>query len=85
LRVHLPQEEARTPSPGHRAPLFRAGKSPAPMSLTSRNTLIHLPYSMQATDDFPNEIFLYSNYNVSKFLARLFKSLTRPGLPSLLT
>ena len=65
LRVHLPQEEGRNTSPGHGAPLFRAGKSPAPTSLTPRDTLIHLPYSTQPTDDFPNEIFLYSNYNVS--------------------
>ncbi|KAI0300323.1 hypothetical protein BC826DRAFT_992690 [Russula brevipes] len=64
FRVHLPQEEARNPSPGPGKPLFRAGKMPsAPTPLTPRDTLIHLPYSAQPTDDFPNEIFLYSNYN----------------------
>lgn len=70
LRVHLPQEEARNHSPRPEGPLFRAGKSQssAPSSLTSRDSLIHLPYSTQPTDDFPNEIFLYSNYNVSNQL-----------------
>lgn len=65
LRVHLPQEEVRNHSPRPEGPLFRAGKSQssAPPSLTSRDSLIHLPYSTQPTDDFPNEIFLYSNYN----------------------
>lgn len=70
LRVHLPQEEVRNHSPRPEGPLFRAGKSQssAPPSLTSRDSLIHLPYSTQPTDDFPNEIFLYSNYNVSNLL-----------------
>lgn len=73
LRVHLPQEEDRNTSPGHGTPLFSAGKSPAPTSLTSRDALIHLPYSSQPTDEFPNEIFLYSNYNVSKFFGLLVR------------
>lgn len=89
LRVHLPHEEDRHSSPSPGRPLFRAGKSPspAPTSLTSRDTLIHLPYSTQSTEDFPNEIFLYSNYNVSKLGACLFsfKHSLILGLPSLLT
>jgi leucine-zipper-like transcriptional regulator 1 len=71
LRVHLPQEEARNPSPSAAPgrPLFHAGQasSSAPTASTSRDNLIHLPYSAQPTYDFPNEIFLYSNYNVSNF------------------
>lgn len=31
---------------------------------TSSENLVHLPYSTEPTDDFPNDIFLYSNYNV---------------------
>ncbi|KAI9465536.1 hypothetical protein BJY52DRAFT_1244565 [Lactarius psammicola] len=63
LRVHLPQEMSRNHSPPGQ-PLFRTGQQIlAPTSLTSRDTLIHLPYSAQSTDDFPNEIYLYSNYN----------------------
>jgi hypothetical protein len=65
LRIHLPQEEARH-SPGPEGPLFRVGKSLSSAPTSSRDSLIHLPYSTQPTDDFPNEIFLYSNYNVSK-------------------
>jgi hypothetical protein len=79
LRVHLPQEDGRNPSPGNGTPLFRAGKSPSPTSLTSRETLIHLPYSTQPTDDLPNEIFLYSNYNVSKNF-RLFVQISHPSV-----
>ena len=71
LRIHLPQEEVRNVSPGSEGPLFRAGKShsSAPTPTTSRDSLIHLPYSTQPTDDFPNDIYLYSNYNVSNLLA----------------
>ncbi len=69
LRVHLPHEGPRNHSPGPGKPLFRTGQqTSAPASLTSRDTLIHLPYSAQATDDFPNDIYLYSNYNVSQLI-----------------
>lgn len=33
--------------------------------VTPSNTLTHLPYTAEPTDEHPNEIFLYSNYNVS--------------------
>jgi len=68
LRVHQPQDDARNPSPARVKPLFHTGKSPsgASTSQTSRDSLIHLPYSTPPTDEFPNEIYLYSNYNVSK-------------------
>ncbi|KAH9065458.1 hypothetical protein EDB87DRAFT_1750446 [Lactarius vividus] len=63
LRVHLPQQVSRNHSPPGK-PLFRTGQQIlVPTSLTSRDTLIHLPYSAQSTDDSPNEIYLYSNYN----------------------
>ncbi|KAF8258210.1 galactose oxidase [Lactarius quietus] len=65
LRVHLPQEVSRNHSPTHGKPLFRTSQQTlAPTSHTPpRDTHIHLPYSAQSTDDFPNEIYLYSNYN----------------------
>jgi hypothetical protein len=87
LRIHLPQEDVRNVSPGSDGPLFRAGKSQssAQTPTTSRDSLIHLPYSTQPTDDFPNDIYLYSNYNVSNLLACSNISLSSCGLPSLLT
>ncbi|KAI0269791.1 galactose oxidase [Gloeopeniophorella convolvens] len=65
LRVRLPQEEANASSAGAGRPLFHAGSSPSstPTAPTSPDSFIHLPYSTQPTDDFPNDIFLYSNYN----------------------
>lgn len=69
LRVRLPEEELRTTdntailgSPGSR---FRADKSsPSLQEFTPTESLVHLPYSASPTDDFPNDIYLYSNYNV---------------------
>lgn len=68
-RVRLPQEELRaTPStllgpPGTR---FRTDKAPpSSPEFTKTESLVHLPYSAPPTDDFPNDIYLYSNYNVS--------------------
>jgi leucine-zipper-like transcriptional regulator 1 len=37
----------------------------APDGPTPTRELVHLPYSCEATDNFPNDVFLYSNYNVS--------------------
>ena len=73
LRVRLPEEELRTTnhsailgSPGSR---FRADKSlHTPQEITPTESLIHLPYSASPTDDFPNDIYLYSNYNVCSCL-----------------
>jgi hypothetical protein len=69
-RVRLPQEELRASqskstlgSPGTR---FRSdGVSPPSPDYTQTESLVHLPYSAPATDDYPNDIYLYSNYNVS--------------------
>jgi hypothetical protein len=70
LRVRLPQEEDRPAdmntmlgSPGAR---FRPDNSlPSAQSFTSPDSFIHMPYSAPPTDDHPNDIYLYSNYNVS--------------------
>lgn len=67
--VRLPQEElrsAQTPStlgpPGTR---FKRDKVP-PNSpdFTPSESLVHLPYSACPTEDYPSDIYLYSNYNV---------------------
>ncbi|KAI6114416.1 hypothetical protein F5141DRAFT_1187954 [Pisolithus sp. B1] len=66
LRVRIPQNESRPSDAG--APLaspgshFRSDKSPS-SEVTPSDSFIHLPYSAAPTDDFPNDIYLYSNYN----------------------
>lgn len=65
-RVRLPQEEGRQSSqlgtPGTR---FNADKNTAPTpDVTQSDTLLHLPYSAEPTDEYPCDIFLFSNYNV---------------------
>jgi hypothetical protein len=67
-RVRLPQEEVHSTdtttilgSPGSR---FRPEKSPpSTQAFTSSDSFVHMPYSAPPTDDFPNDIYLYSNYN----------------------
>lgn len=66
-RVRLPQEEVLSTdatmlgSPGAR---FRPEKSsPSAQVFTSPDSFVHMPYSAPPTDDFPNDIYLYSNYN----------------------
>ena len=82
LRVRDParEAEARTATassekagaalgpPGGRFALERRPSS-AKGEYTPSENLIHLPYSADATDDFPNDIYLYSNYNVSGTLS----------------
>ncbi|OAX40956.1 galactose oxidase [Rhizopogon vinicolor AM-OR11-026] len=68
LRVRLPQEEVHTDDtntilgpPGAR---FRPDQSlPPAQSFTSPDSFVHMPYSAPPTDDYPNDIYLYSNYN----------------------
>ena len=36
----------------------------APDGPTPTRELVHLPYSCESSDEFPNDIYLYSNYNV---------------------
>lgn len=69
MRVRLPQNEMSgretndiLGSPRSR---LRPDKSPPAHDFTTSESLTHLPYSTTPTDDFPNDIYLYSNYNVS--------------------
>lgn len=67
-RVRLPQEEVHSTDtstilgpPGAR---FRPDKSPpSAQAFTSSDSFVHMPYSAPPTDDFPNDMYLYSNYN----------------------
>lgn len=68
-RVRLPQDELRGAQtsallgqPGTRFNIDK--KAPAAPNATQSEALIHLPYSAAPTDDFPCDIFLFSNYNV---------------------
>lgn len=51
--------------------VLRAGSTAAidtaPDGPTPTRELVHLPYSCEPTDEFPNDIYLYSNYNVRSF------------------
>lgn len=72
LRVRLPQEEAKvaplSASIGPAGARFKTDKTaPVDPEYTQPETLSHLPYSAPPTDEFPCEIYLYSNYNVSWF------------------
>jgi len=65
-RVRLPQDEFRQVQLSSTRPTFRTnGSDSSPSAFTSSESLLHLPYSAQATEDFPNDLYLYSNYNVS--------------------
>lgn len=69
-RVRLPQEELRgnssAPTLGPAGTRFRSDNvPPSSPEFTQTDSLAHLPYSAAPTDDFPNDIYLYSNYNVS--------------------
>lgn len=68
-RVRIPQEEvhsADTTMLGPPGARFRPEKSPpSAQAFTSSDSLVHMPYSAPPTDSFPNDIYLYSNYNVS--------------------
>lgn len=48
----------------------------APDGPTPTRELVHLPYSCEATDSYPNDIFLYSNYNVRHPLPLSLRLLT---------
>ncbi|GJE98292.1 galactose oxidase [Phanerochaete sordida] len=64
-RVRLPQEERRSTAhlgpPGARFNTH-ANAQPSP-DVTQPDSLVHLPYSADPTDEFPCDIFLFSNYN----------------------
>ncbi|EGN98354.1 hypothetical protein SERLA73DRAFT_56632 [Serpula lacrymans var. lacrymans S7.3] len=68
LRVRLPRDEIRasdsTSTLGPPGTRFKADKIPSSsQEFTSSESLVHLPYSTLPTDDYPNDIYLYSNYN----------------------
>lgn len=71
LRVRLPQEERRNEDMGLLGPpgsRFRTeGVPPASPTRVISDELVHPSYSTPPTADFPNDIMLYSNYNVSIF------------------
>ncbi|KAH8113565.1 galactose oxidase [Phellopilus nigrolimitatus] len=46
---------------------------------TPSEDLVHLPYSTDPTDDFPNELFLYSNYNFTDVKRELEVFTPQPG------
>jgi len=70
MRVRLPQEELRasqsTSTLGPPGARFRTENAlPLSPQVTQSDSLVHLPYTAPATDEYPNDIYLYSNYNVS--------------------
>jgi len=83
--VRLPQEERRnvptTLSIGPPGQRFGSGDRSSALEPTPTDSLIHLPYSATPTDDFPSDIYLYSNYNVSSLSSESFSSLIYTSLP----
>ena len=77
--VRLPQEERRNfpTSPSIGPPGQRFGRSDRSSALepSPAESLIHLPYTAPPTDDFPSDIYLYSNYNVGSLSSGSFCSL----------
>lgn len=79
-RIRLPQDELRRPEPspsklGPPGTRFKLDKSapPTPMA-TPPESFVHLPYSAPPTDEYPCDIYLFSNYNVSDLiLVKLIK------------
>ncbi|KAG7088298.1 hypothetical protein E1B28_012308 [Marasmius oreades] len=64
LCVRRAHDEKRDSSnlgaPGTR---FRDTDTPTQLDFTSTDSLVHLPYSTAPTEDYPSNIYLYSNYN----------------------
>ena len=64
--------------------VVRAGNTAAidtaPDGPTPTKELVHLPYSCEPTDEFPNDIYLYSNYNVRSLSSLPFLSDTFPHI-----
>jgi len=53
---------------GSRFPGLKSNPAVGPSEVTPSSNLVHLPYSSPPTEDHPNEIYLYSNYNVGFFM-----------------
>ena len=68
-RVRIPQDEHRSAQSAKLGPpgtRFKTDKNSPPSSdTTSPDSLIHLPYSAAPTEEYPCDIYLFSNYNVS--------------------
>ena len=68
MRVRLPSEEmnkADMPTPVRST--FRNDLTPGtPTTPTPRDAFVHLPYSAPPTEEYPTDIYLYSNYNVRR-------------------
>ena len=63
--VRSPQDESHSSTLGPAGSRFKTSKLPTPLDdITSSESLIHLPYSVPPTEDYPCDIYLYSNYNV---------------------
>ena len=70
LTVRFPHEEICGGS--HTSKLSPSGtrfsRNPSTTKeFTAQDTLIHLPYSAAPTEDYPSDIYLFSNYNVSSY------------------
>jgi len=68
--IRIPQEELQASNststlgpPGARFPSSGPTPGGSP-DVTPSETLIHLPYLAAPTEDYPSDIYLYSNYNV---------------------
>lgn len=70
LAVRYPQEEIRpgdsTVKLGPSGSRFTKSQSTPVKYCTSPENLVHLPYSATPTDEFPSDIYLFSNYNASR-------------------
>ncbi|THH30717.1 hypothetical protein EUX98_g3452 [Antrodiella citrinella] len=66
-KVRIPQEEGRNAQSAKLGPpgtRFKTDKNaPSATDATSPDSLIHLPYSATPTDEYPCDIYLFSNYN----------------------
>ncbi|KAI0036523.1 galactose oxidase [Vararia minispora EC-137] len=81
LRVRLPQHETRDEKTALK-PVFQSGGVPPSSSnppVTDGDSLIHLPYSALPSDEFPTNIYLYSNYNFTDVKRELEVFTPRPG------
>jgi len=71
LTVRFPQEEiangSYTSKLGPSGTRFSRNPSTT-KEFTAQDALIHLPYSTVPTDDYPSDIYLFSNYNVSSYV-----------------
>ncbi|EPQ54558.1 galactose oxidase [Gloeophyllum trabeum ATCC 11539] len=78
LRVRIPGDEVRSRSPpGTKFQYERL--PPTPDKFTHCDSLVHLPYSTVPTDEYPSDIYLYSNYNFTDVKRELEVFTPLPG------